>query len=108
MIRKDDGSSMAEFCVVVLLLLLIGLSIHDWYSYEDHWPYPTSDEFVPDPPNWEGKQVLLLENVTSIDPANETVLMELENDAETLSHTIEVPIRQYTCLLVVWFKSMVY
>lgn len=53
--------------VALLLIALFGFGVHEDATYEERWPYPTSDELDADYDQYVGDQTLLFGTVDTID-----------------------------------------
>lgn len=76
--------------IVLLLLVVFGLTVHYGATAEQAWPYPSGDQLAEEPDGWDGRTVLLFGTVRDVEPAAETLTMEIETDAGDIARVVEV------------------
>ena len=79
--------------VAVGLLLLVGvfgLCIHYGATYDTNWPHPTGEQLGTDYEEYVDDRILLIGEVQSTDPVDETLTIEVTDDAEEVAAEIEV------------------
>jgi hypothetical protein len=79
--------------VAVGLLLLVGvfgLCIHYGATYDTNWPHPTGEQLATDYDEYVDDRVLLIGEVQSTDPVDETLTIEITDDADEVAAEIEI------------------
>ena len=75
---------------ILLLVGVIGLGIHYGATYDAKWPHPTGDQLASDYETYVDEQVLLIGEVTAASPAEETLTIEITDDADEVAAVITV------------------
>lgn len=75
---------------ILLLSGLVGLGIHYGSTYDTEWPHPTGDQLAADYDTYVDEEVLLIGEVTATSPADETLTMEITDDADEVAAEITV------------------
>lgn len=75
---------------ILLLVGVIGLGIHYGSTYDAKWPHPTGDQLAADYDTYADKEVLLIGEVTAVSPADETLTIEITDDADEVAAAITV------------------
>mgnify|MGYP000715717093 CR=1 FL=1 len=79
--------------VIVAILLvgaLLGLCVHYGATYDENWPHPTGDQLATDYDTYVDERVLLIGEVISTNPSDETVTIEITDDADETAAEIQV------------------
>ena len=69
--------------VIIAILLvgaLLGLCAHYGTNYDKNWPYPTGDQLATEYDTYVDERVLLIGEVVSTNPSDETVTIEVTDD----------------------------
>lgn len=75
---------------IILLFGIFGLGIHYGSTYDSNWPHPTGDQLATDYDSFVNERVLLIGEVTSTDPAHETIVVEITDSADDVAAEITV------------------
>ena len=75
---------------VLLLFAVGGLCIHYGATYDTNWPHPTADQLDSDYDEYVGEQILLIGEVHSTAPTEETLTVEITDNADEVVAQIEV------------------
>ena len=79
--------------VIVAILLvgaLLGLCVHYGATYDENWPHPTGDQLATEYDTYVNERVLLIGEVISTNPSDETVTIEITDDADETAAEIQV------------------
>jgi len=75
---------------IVLLFGVVGLCIHYGATYDTNWPHPTGEQLATDYDEYVDERVLLIGEVQSTDPVDETLTIEITDDADEVAAEIEI------------------
>ena len=75
---------------IVLLAAVGGLCIHYGATYDTNWPHPTADQLDADYDEYVDEQILLIGEVHSTAPTEETLIVEITDNADEVVAQIEV------------------
>jgi len=75
---------------ILLLFGVVGLGIHYGATYDAKWPHPTGDQLGIDYDTYVNERVLLIGEVTTTSPVDETVTIEVTDDADEVVAEITV------------------
>jgi len=79
--------------VILALLLagaLFGLCVHYGATYDENWPHPTGDQLATEYDTYVDERVLLIGEVISTNPSDETVTIEITDDTGETAAGIQV------------------
>jgi hypothetical protein len=75
---------------IVLLFGVVGLCIHYGATYDTNWPHPTGEQLATDYDEYVDDRILLIGEVQSTDPVDETLTIEITDDADEVAAEIEI------------------
>ena len=75
---------------ILLVGALLGLCVHYGATYDENWPHPTGDQLATEYDTSVDERVLLIGEVISTNPSDETVTMEITDDTGETAAEIQV------------------
>jgi hypothetical protein len=75
---------------ILLLVGVFGLCIHYGATYDTNWPHPTGEQLDTDYEEYVDERILLIGEVHSTDPVDETLTIEITDDADEVAAEIEI------------------
>lgn len=76
--------------IVIAGLLTFGLGVHHGATFDTNWPHPTGDQLAEDIDGWDGEDVLLIGEVTTVLPEEEAVVIEIDDSHDEVVTEVEV------------------
>jgi len=75
---------------ILLVGALLGLCVHYGATYDENWPHPTGDQLATEYDTSVDERVLLIGEVISTNPSDETATIEITDDADETAAEIQV------------------